>query len=130
MIITQPWICGSVIVAILFFGGVLDAAARNEAAVGQCGLAFVDACQNMESTSHEKCMETATKKYNKCMDAALAAPPSRTSGPNNPPPKGRGGLTPPPPAGLLEGGTGFGPQGPAKTGGKPGTPSGGAGTIY
>ena len=45
------------------------------------------------------------------------------------PPKGRGGLTPPP-TGLLEGGTGVGPQGPAPTGGRRGTPSGGTGTIY
>jgi hypothetical protein len=43
--------------------------------------------------------------------------------------------TAPPPAGVLQGDTGFGPQGPAPTGGSRGTrgggaPSGGTGTLY
>jgi hypothetical protein len=91
---TRSWICGSVTVAILIFGGVLDATARNEAAVGKCSTAFVGSCGNQESTSREKCEATASAKYQKCMDAAIAAPPSRTGGQHNPTPKGSGGLTP------------------------------------
>jgi hypothetical protein len=45
------------------------------------------------------------------------------------PPKTNTGLTPPA-TGLLEGGSGLSPQGPASSGGKRSAPSGGTGTIY
>src|SRR5689334_6607940 len=71
------------------------ALARNEAAVGQCGLTFVntgDSCEKAfggagaDPPNGDKlnaCWDKASADYNQCMDKALAAPPAASSGSGN-----------------------------------------------
>ena len=123
--------------AILMFAGVVGAAARNEAAVGQCGLKFMhslDRCNSnyggfSQSIRLQACIRAATGRYNSCMDSALAAPAMATTGPNDPPKKRN--LPTPPATGLLEGGSGIPSTGPAPSGGSRGTRgTGGTNTLY
>jgi hypothetical protein len=78
---------GSLVVTLLF-AGTAGATARDEVAVGQCGLTFVNTGNSCEwsyggegpdppdGEKLEACWDTATGYYNGCMDKALAAPPA------------------------------------------------------
>lgn len=78
---------GSLVVTLLF-AGTAGATARDEVAVGQCGLTFVNTGNSCEwsyggegpdppdGEKLEACWDTATADYNGCMDKALAAPPA------------------------------------------------------
>jgi hypothetical protein len=107
-----------------------EAAARNEAKVGQCGLTFIGVGQSCEDAyggakgepvdgdKLNACWDRATNDYNACMDDALASPASM--GTNNPP-KRKVVVPGPPAGGLLNDSTGLPTQGPAATGGARGT---------
>ena len=90
--LTHSWIFGCLAMTILIIGGIFDAAARNEAAVGQCGLKAVDqlaTCEEHYSGSGlAACIARVTARYNKCMDKALAAAPAKKMGKRTPPPNG------------------------------------------
>jgi hypothetical protein len=78
------------IVAML--GLTAAAGARNEAAVGQCGLTFVntgDSCEKAfggagadppDGDKLNACWDKASAAYNQCMDKALAAPAAASPG--------------------------------------------------
>ncbi|HET7718174.1 MAG TPA: hypothetical protein VFK86_21315 [Bauldia sp.] len=77
---------GAFVLAFLF-AGTAGSPGRDEVAVGQCGLAFVNAGNDCERTyggagpdppdggKLEICWDKATSEYNSCMDKALAAAP-------------------------------------------------------
>ena len=89
--LAHSWIFGCLAMTTLMIGGIFDAAARNEAAVGQCGLKAGDqlaTCEEHYSGSGlAACIARATARYNKCMDKALAAAPAKM-GKRTPPPNG------------------------------------------
>ena len=74
------------------------------------------------------CKSSCDETHAACVDKAMNLSEG-AGGQSTKPPKNKPGLTPPP-TGLMESGPGLSPTGPAATGGKRGTPSGGTGTIY
>ena len=122
-------ICSSLLllVVLLILAGSLDAAVA--ATLDDCLNAWIR-CENNcvpyppGSEASNYCHIDCATKQSVCISSSK----SETSA-QPPPPKKKTGLTPPP-TGLMESGPGFSPTGPAATGGKRGTPSGGTGTIY
>jgi hypothetical protein len=116
---------------------VVQAVARDEAAVGQCGLTFVDTGDSCERAyggagvdppdgdKLNACWDKATSDYNKCMDKAEAATKVTTA-----PPKRNVPIRTLPGAGILEDSTGLGTQGPAPTGHGAPARGGGSGRLY
>ena len=92
--LTHSWIFGCLTMTILMIGGILDAAARNEAAVGQCTVTAADQIelcyQHYSGSSQNACLARVQSRYNKCMDKALAATPAK-KGKSTPP--SNGGIT-------------------------------------
>jgi hypothetical protein len=78
--------------ALVVLTAVATANARNEAAVGQCGLTFVntgDSCEKAfggagadppDGDKLNACWDKASAAYNQCMDKALAAPSAAIPG--------------------------------------------------
>ena len=79
----------------------------------------------VDSDDYAECLGVCKEERAIC-DGVMAALKSLTGSNISYPGDPIRGLRTPPPAGLLEGGSGFGPQGPAPTGGgRRGPPSGG-----
>jgi hypothetical protein len=121
--------------AVLICAGGFDpAAARARISLGQC-IANYNACVQVCYDAPVPdgigyCKSGCDANHAACVDMAMGAIATQGSSSKKPPL----GIAPPP-AGLLESGPGFAPQGPAATGGRRGTPSGGApsggaGTLY
>jgi hypothetical protein len=84
---TTSSMIGGALVLAFFLSGTSGAISRDEVAVGQCGLTFVNTGNDCEWTyggegpnppdgdKLEACWDKATSDYNSCMDKALAAAP-------------------------------------------------------
>ena len=130
-----PRMCRSALATIVILSGVVPVLARDEAAVGQCGLTFINAGNSCEwsyggagpdppdGDKLNACWDKATSDYNACMDKAEAAKVTTA------PPRGKVPIRTLPGAGILEDSTGLQTQGPAAPG--HGAPArGGGGRLY
>jgi hypothetical protein len=133
-----PGFWRSAVTAIVILSGAVPATARDEAAVGQCGLTFVntgDECERLyggagydppDGDKLNACWDKASNEYNTCMDKAEA-----TMGSTGSPPKPKVNIRTPPSAGILDGNAGLQTQGPSPAGrGMPSMRGRGSGTLY